>query len=390
MAYTSARLKTQGKRTFGPYGHDARRASRIPTGQGLLAGLLDAGQQHRAAWRWPGCGEIDIMEHVNNERQRAGHDPLERQDGAYASYTATHAGRRASRASTRTRSTGTPRAIRWYLDGVDRGAANIANSINGTDEFHRPFFVILNLAVGGNWPGPPNARTVFPADYQIDCVRVATAASNPTPTPTAPPRATRDADHRAPRDADLAPGGLLSLNRPATASSVGERGHGRQLAVDGNTGTRWSSAFCDPQWITVDLGATANITARAPQLGGRLRDRVSDPGLAEQQHLDDGHDVTGGDGGIDDHNMTTSGRYVRMNGTARATAYGYSLWEFEVYGTAGSPTATPTKPPRATATALASGPPPPRPLAPRDGDRRRRPPRATPTSGGGGSAWAPA
>jgi len=66
--------------------------------------------------------------------------------------------------------------------------------------------------------------------------------------------------------------------------------------------------------------------------------------------------VTGGDGGIDDHNLSTSGRYVRIYGTARATAYGYSLWEMEVYGTAG--TSTPT-------------PPPPR-LRPRG--RRPRPP----------------
>jgi hypothetical protein len=71
-------------------------------------------------------------------------------------------------------------SIKWFLDGVQFHEANILNNINGTDEFHRPFFFLLNLAVGGNWPGNPNGTTPFPARYQIDYVRVYQLGSGPT------------------------------------------------------------------------------------------------------------------------------------------------------------------------------------------------------------------
>src|SRR5690349_14560306 len=53
---------------------------------------------------------------------------------------------------------------------------------------------------------------------------------------------------------------LISQGRPATASSAESAALGAAAAVDGNAGTRWSSAFSDPQWIQVDLGSTATIT----------------------------------------------------------------------------------------------------------------------------------
>ena len=66
----------------------------------------------------------------------------------------------------------TPDSIKWFVDGSQYLETNIKNSINDTDEFHKPFFLLLNLAVGGNWPGNPDARTVFPAEYKIDYIRV--------------------------------------------------------------------------------------------------------------------------------------------------------------------------------------------------------------------------
>jgi beta-glucanase (GH16 family) len=62
-------------------------------------------------------------------------------------------------------------AIRWYVDGVKFHEANIDN-INGTEEFHKPFFIILNLAVGGNWPGQTIDNSKLPASMYIDYVRV--------------------------------------------------------------------------------------------------------------------------------------------------------------------------------------------------------------------------
>jgi beta-glucanase (GH16 family) len=61
--------------------------------------------------------------------------------------------------------------IRWFLNGNQYHYLSIANNTQSTDEFHLPFYLILNLAVGGNWPGYPDATTSFPAQLEIDYVR---------------------------------------------------------------------------------------------------------------------------------------------------------------------------------------------------------------------------
>ncbi|MEV6492214.1 discoidin domain-containing protein [Actinoplanes sp. NPDC051633] len=128
---------------------------------------------------------------------------------------------------------------------------------------------------------------------------------------------------------------LLSQNKPVTASSAEGDGWAATYAVDGNTGTRWSSQFSDPQWIRVDLGATATITQvvlRWEAAFGRAYQIQTSPDGSAWTTV---HTVTNGAGGTETLNLTGSGRYVRMNGTARGTGYGYSLWEFQVYGTIG-------------------------------------------------------
>ena len=104
-------------------------------------------------------------------------------------------------------------------------------------------------------------------------------------------------------------------------------------AVDASTTTRWSSAFSDPQWITVDLGATYTINRV------RLVWEAAYGSAYQIQTSSDGttwttvRSVTGGNGGEDDNTgLNASARYVRINGTARGTAWGYSLFTFEVYG----------------------------------------------------------
>ncbi|HEV8172807.1 MAG TPA: ricin-type beta-trefoil lectin domain protein, partial [Actinoplanes sp.] len=102
--------------------------------------------------------------------------------GAYAYYTAMNAA--ASVADYHTYAINwTSSAITWYVDGASRGAANIQGNINGTEEFHKSFFVILNVAVGGNWPGSPNASTVFPQSMLVDYVRVSAWNDGGTPPP---------------------------------------------------------------------------------------------------------------------------------------------------------------------------------------------------------------
>jgi beta-glucanase (GH16 family) len=134
----------------------------------------------------------------------------------------------------------------------------------------------------------------------------------------------------------------LALNKPVTCSSIENAGTPCASAVDGNTGTRWSSAASDPQWIYVDLGATATIgqvilrweTAYASAF------QIQTSGAAGGPWTNI-YSTTTGTGGTQTINVSGSGRYIRMYGTTRATVWGYSLWEFEVYGTGGA-TATNT------------------------------------------------
>jgi hypothetical protein len=126
---------------------------------------------------------------------------------------------------------------------------------------------------------------------------------------------------------------LLSQGRTATASSQENGGTAAADAVDGNAGTRWSSAFSDPQWIQVDLGASATVTqvvlAWEAAYAKGYRIELSGNGT----DWTTAHSTTTGPGGTETLNVSGTARYVRMYGTARATQYGYSLWEFKIYGT---------------------------------------------------------
>ncbi|MEU6194731.1 discoidin domain-containing protein [Streptomyces sp. NPDC047061] len=125
----------------------------------------------------------------------------------------------------------------------------------------------------------------------------------------------------------------LSQGRTATASSEENAGTAAGNAVDGNTGTRWSSAFTDDQWLQVDLGATAQVNQVVlnweTAYGKDYKVQIS----ADGSNWTDLQSVTGGDGGTDTLTVSGQGRYVRMLGVHRATQWGYSLWEFQVYGT---------------------------------------------------------
>ena len=130
----------------------------------------------------------------------------------------------------------------------------------------------------------------------------------------------------------IALGVLFSLDRAGGVEVVRTSRHPASDAVDGNPNTRWSSDFKSAQWLEVDLGAPAAITriklnwesahARAYQI------QVSDDHSQWTTVIsaDDRH------GGIEEHEISTRGRYVRMQGLKRSGPYGFSLWEFEVYG----------------------------------------------------------
>jgi len=125
----------------------------------------------------------------------------------------------------------------------------------------------------------------------------------------------------------------LALNQPAYASSVQGAGYPAAGAVDDSFNTRWSSASSDPQWLLVDLGATHTITQVAlyweSAYGKAFQIQTSNDGTTFTTI----YSTTTGTGGTQILNVSGSGRYIRMYGTVRGTGYGYSLWEFQVFGT---------------------------------------------------------
>jgi hypothetical protein len=135
----------------------------------------------------------------------------------------------------------------------------------------------------------------------------------------------------------------VALNRPATASSYeNATAYPASAAVDGNTGTRWSSAWSDPQWLQVDLGQTTAVCQVVldweAAYGKAYQIQVS----ADATNWTTIYSTTTGAGGTETLNVTGSGRYIRLYGTARGTGYGCSLWEFSVYASGTSSGGPPT------------------------------------------------
>lgn len=126
----------------------------------------------------------------------------------------------------------------------------------------------------------------------------------------------------------------LAVNKTATSSSNQDASLTPNNAVDGNATTRWSSQFTDPQWMMIDLGQSYNLNRVLlnweSAYGKGYNIQVSNDAV----NWTDVYATTNGDGGIDDIFFTAvNARYVRMYGTQRAYSfYGYSLYEFQVYG----------------------------------------------------------
>jgi beta-glucanase (GH16 family) len=170
--YTSARLKTRGKFAF-EYGRAEARI-RIPYGQGLWPAFWMLGADDRRVG-WPECGEIDIMENIGREPgtvhgtihgpgYSGGHaisKPFQIAAGRFADEYHVYAAEWA------------PGRIDFLVDGEIYGSLTAASLPAGAKwVYDHPFFVILNVAVGGAWPGNPDETTVFPQTMLVDYVRV--------------------------------------------------------------------------------------------------------------------------------------------------------------------------------------------------------------------------
>ncbi len=160
--YTSARITTSEKFNL-TYGRLEARI-KIPNGNGLWPAFWLLGQNINSV-SWPACGEIDIMEHVsnspnihgtahwNNNGHQSSGGTASMNDNDFHLYTIQW----------------DSLYIQWYLDGLPYFTLPITSPT--FDAFHQPFFIILNLAVGGNWPGSPDATTPFPSEMLVDYVR---------------------------------------------------------------------------------------------------------------------------------------------------------------------------------------------------------------------------
>jgi beta-glucanase (GH16 family) len=171
-SYTSARLTTSGRFAF-RYG-DVEARIRVPAGQGLWPGFWALGNDIDRKG-WPRSGEIDIMEVIgSNSRKTHGsiHGPTPDGEEYRISGEATHRPP-LSRGFHIYGIRWLPDAMQFKLDG--RAYESIARADLPADRrwvFNRPFFLLLSLAVGGDWPGPPGSGTPFPATMLVDWVRL--------------------------------------------------------------------------------------------------------------------------------------------------------------------------------------------------------------------------
>lgn len=168
--YTSARLKTQGLQNF-QYGRIEARL-KVPSGKGLWPAFWMLGSSFNGS-NWPDCGEIDIMEYIGKEPDlifgtlhgpgyagALGISKWNRQTYNIADNFHTYAIEWEAG------------EIRWYYDGVQYHSVTPADTGDREWVFDQPFFIILNLAVGGQLPGPVGLDTQFPAYNYVDYVRV--------------------------------------------------------------------------------------------------------------------------------------------------------------------------------------------------------------------------
>jgi beta-glucanase (GH16 family) len=171
--YTSARLKTQG--LFTPrYGRIEARI-RLPFGQGIWPAFWMLGTNFQTDG-WPQCGEIDIMENIGQRpstNHGSAHGPgYSGGNSVTGLYTLPGGARLADDFHVFSIQWG-PGSIRFFVDGNEYKTVTPASLPAGAPwVFDHAFYMILNVAVGGNWPGAPDATTQFPQQMMVDYVRV--------------------------------------------------------------------------------------------------------------------------------------------------------------------------------------------------------------------------
>jgi beta-glucanase (GH16 family) len=174
--YTSARLKTRGL-LVAQYGRLEARI-KLPAGQGIWPAFWMLGSSFNGA-NWPACGEIDVMENIGREPDRVHgslHGPGYSGGRAVSAPFTLTSGRKFSDDFHTFAIDWRPQSVVFSVDGNQYQAATPASIPSGAAwVFDSPFFVLLNVAVGGDLPGPPDASTMLPQEMLVDYVRYAPA-----------------------------------------------------------------------------------------------------------------------------------------------------------------------------------------------------------------------
>lgn len=167
--YTSSRIITRGKKSV-KYGRIDVRAV-MPKGQGIWPAIWMLGESI-GTLNWPQCGEIDIMEMIGGSgREKTVHGTIHYDDGGYKSNTG-HYDLPSGLLSDKFHVFSivwTDEMITWYIDDIKYSEYELTAA---RAEFKEEFFFILNVAVGGNWPGSPDATLIFPQRMIVDYIRV--------------------------------------------------------------------------------------------------------------------------------------------------------------------------------------------------------------------------
>jgi beta-glucanase (GH16 family) len=175
--YTSARIRTQGHfaQAYGRF--EAR--IKLPLGKGIWPAFWLLGDNQETA-HWPNCGEIDILENIGEPAivHSTIHGPGYSGGKGITAQLALPSGQQVNTDFHLYAVEWAPKDIKFFVDNILIAERTPADLPAGTTwVFDHPFSILLNLAVGGAWPGYPDETTTFPQQMRIDYVRVYTRAS---------------------------------------------------------------------------------------------------------------------------------------------------------------------------------------------------------------------
>ena len=225
-SYTSARLLTQNRFAFEHGRVEAR--IKIPAGQGIWPAFWMLGTNITTV-NWPQCGEVDIMENIGREPNIVHgtlHGPGNYGSGVGAPFSLPGGARFADDFHTFVVQW-SAEGVNFYVDGNLYEAASPASIPSGAQwVFDHPFFLLLNVAVGGGWPGNPDSSTVFPQEMLVDYVRVYQE--------------------------------LPAFTLSSWSSSIGSAAATGTVGVSATTYSATWTAVSNVSWITVTSGASGN------------------------------------------------------------------------------------------------------------------------------------